>query len=181
MGTSGGYTVEDILVPLGFFACVFGFPLLRREMIHRHTMQRLQLEHGAVRPETPQPLPGIDDAPALALRLPEPHRLYALALLCRLQDAEAAQLDAHTTYLLRQARQEYLPQTLRAYLNVTPAVRANLAAQGHDAESMLREQLETLGRGIDDALRNDRVAAGKLLTQGAFLREVFQDREEVRT
>lgn len=173
--------MEDILVPLGFFACVFGFPLLRREMIHRHTMQRLQLEQGRVRPEVAAlPAATTDEAPALALRLPEPHRLYALALLSRLQDAESAQLDAQTTYLLRQSRQEYLPQTMRAYLDLTPTARASLAAQGHDAERMLGEQLETLGHGIDDALRQDRVAASHLLTQGAFLREVFQEPEAVR-
>lgn len=173
--------MEDILVPLGFFTFLFGFPLLRREMIHRHTMQRLQLEQGRVQPQAAQALPTAtpDEAPALALRLPEPHRLYTLALLSRLQDAQAAQLDPQTAYLLRQARQEYLPQTLRAYLELTPAARATLAAQGHDAERMMQEQLETLGRGIDEALRQDRVAASHLLTQGAFLREVFQERGSV--
>ena len=120
--------MEDILVPLGFFTLVFGFPLVRRELIHRHTIERLRLQHGP--PEAvetaPQPLP--DDAAALALRLPEPHRLYALALLCRLQDAQGASVDARGSFLIRQARFEYLPATLGSYLNVTPAAHAQLRA-----------------------------------------------------
>lgn len=167
--------MEEILIPLGFFACIFGFPLLRREMIHRHLMERLRLQQGtaAALPEQNGPQPD-DDAPALALRLPEPHRLYALALLCRLQDAETANLDAHTQFLIQQARNEYLPDTLRAYLKVTPAVRAHLAAQGYHADHLLHEQLELIVRGIEEALRNDHAAAQHILSQGIFLRDVFQ-------
>lgn len=166
--------MEDILVPLGFFTLVFGFPLVRRELIHRHTIERLRLQHRP--PEAvetaPQPLP--DDAAALALRLPEPHRLYALALLCRLQDAQGASVDARGSFLIRQARFEYLPATLGSYLNVTPAAHAQLRAQGHDPELLLREQLELISRGVEDALRRDHQAAQNVLTQGAFLREVFE-------
>lgn len=170
--------MEEVLVPLGFFSLVFGFPLLRRELIHRHTMEKLRLQHGTPqRNEAPaQPLP--DDAAALALRLPEPHRLFALALLCRLQDVQDTNLDTRASFLIRQARFEYLPATLRSYLKVTPAAQAQLRAQGHDPESLLREQLELISRGVGDALRRDHVAAQSVLTQGAFLREVFEPERE---
>lgn len=163
----------NILFPLLFFAILFGFLLLRRDMRHRHLLERLQLERSA--PSVAQPLPAeAEAAPALALRLPEPHRLYALALLCRLQDLSGARLGSRTSYLVSQTRSEYLPQTLQAYLNLTPAARAHLSSTGQNPESVLREQLELINKGLDDALAADQTAAQQVLTQGAFLRDVFQ-------
>ena len=169
---------EDVLVPLGFFAMVFGFPLLRREMKHRHLMEKLRLEQSQA-PLSPFPLApaGPDDAPALALRLPEPHRLYALAPLCRLQDASPAALDARTQFVLAQTRAEYLPETLRGYLNLTPTAREALRSRGQNPETLLREQLELISKGVDDALAQDDGAARQVLTQGAFLRDVFGEAE----
>ncbi|WP_328774649.1 hypothetical protein [Deinococcus aquaedulcis] len=157
-----------MLVPLFFFASVFGFPLLRRQMIHRHQMERLEREG---RPGAPLALSAgavPDDAPALALRLPEPHRLYALALLCRLEDAPQA-AQGRTLFVLRQARDTYLPETLRAYLHLTPAGRAQLAAQGHSPEALLGEQLALINGAVTEALAHDHAAADRLLTQGRFL------------
>lgn len=176
--------MEDALVALIFFAGLFGFPLARRALIHRHVMERLRAEQGqAARPDATQPetdAPAGDPAPALALRLPEPHRLYALALLCRLEDAPLHTLDPQSAYLVRQARAEYLPGTLRAYLNLTPGARAELRAGGHDPEALLRRQLELVAQGVEDALRRDPASAAHLLTQGHFLGEVFPARETVR-
>ncbi len=167
--------MEHVLVPLGFFALVFGAPLLRREMQHRHLLEKLRLEHTLAQaaPTGAQSTP--DDASALALRLPEPHRLYALALLCRLHDADTASLDARSAFIVRQARSDYLPGTLRAYLNLSAPARAQLQAQGHNPETTLQEQLELISRGVDEALRQDYAAAQRVLTQGAFLRQVFAD------
>lgn len=165
--------MEDILVPLGFFTLVFGFPLVRRELIHRHTMERLKLQHGQPQLTAPMPFPQNEDAAALALRLPEPHRLYALALLCRLHDAQNTSLDARVTFLVHQARQEYLPATLRSYLNLTPASAEHLRQQGHTPETLLQEQLELISQGVSAALRNDQTAAHQALSQGNFLKEVF--------
>nr|WP_255673363.1 hypothetical protein [Deinococcus sp. 14RED07] len=160
------------MVPLFFFASVFSFPLARRAMIHRHNLELLRARSGpaedAAAPGTPP-----DDAPALALRLPEPHRLYALALLCRLQDAPAT-LEPHTRATLGQIRREYLPDTLRSYLNLTPAAREQLRAGGRDPEGLLREQLKHLSRGVDGALRQDHGSASRLLTQGHYLRDRFE-------
>lgn len=176
--------MEDALVALIFFAGLFGFPLARRALIHRHALERLRAEQGqAARPDPTQPeadAPAGDPAPALALRLPEPHRLYALALLCRLEDAPLHTLDPQSAYLVRQARAEYLPGTLRAYLNLTPGARAELRAGGHDPEALLRRQLELVAQGVEDALRRDPASAAHLLTQGHFLGEVFPARETVR-
>ena len=168
--------MEDILVPLFFFASVFGFQLARRAMIHRHRLELLRAQqapaHGTSAPDGPQDSPQ-NDAPALALRLPEPHRLYALALLCRLQDAPPAQ-EPQVRALLGQIRFEYLPDTLRSYLNLTPAAREQLRAGGRDPEGLLREQLEHLSRGVDGTLRQDHGSASRLLTQGHYLRDRFE-------
>lgn len=174
--------MEDVLVPLMFFAGLFGFPLARRALMHRHAMERLRAGQTAppvsALPETGTPAE--DPAPALALRLPEPHRLYALALLCRLEDAPLHTLDPQSAYLVRQARAEYLPGTLRAYLNLTPGARAELRAGGHDPEALLRRQLELVAQGVEDALRRDPASAARLLTQGHFLGEVFPAHETAR-
>lgn len=163
--------MEDTLVPLFFFGAVFGFPLARRAMIHRHRLELLRAQQTPA-PATPGPDGPPDDAPGLALRLPEPHRLYTLALLCRLQDAPAT-LEPHTRATLGQIRREYLPDTLRSYLNLTPAAREQLRAGGRDPERLLREQLEHLSRGVDGALRQDHGSASRLLTQGHYLRDRF--------
>ena len=169
--------MEDIIVPLGFFAIVFGFPLIRREMNHRHHMERLREERALQAAQSVPAAPGahgLDNAPALALRLPEPHRLYALALLCRLEDTPPSHLDARARYLLAQARDEELPATLRAYLGLTPAARQRLAAQGQSPEDLLREQLELISRGVEEAVGRDSAAADRMLAQGHYLRQKFQ-------
>ena len=139
--------MEDILVPLFFFASVFGFPLARRAMIHRHNLELLRARSGpaedAAAPGTPP-----DDAPAT--------------------------LEPHTRATLGQIRREYLPDTLRSYLNLTPAAREQLRAGGRDPEGLLREQLEHLSRGVDGALRQDHGSASRLLTQGHYLRDRFE-------
>ncbi len=166
--------MEEVLVPIFFFGSVLAFPLLRRQMIHRHRLEVWRLE-GLRQPEASAPAAQGDSAAELALGLPEPHRLYALALLCRLHDAlEGESLDAHSSYLIRQARAEYLPATLRAYLNLTAAARARLNERGQSAETLLREQLELINAGVAGALGQNHTAADQLLTQGHFLGERFE-------
>ncbi|CAM3804235.1 hypothetical protein [Deinococcus frigens] len=169
--------MEEVLIPIFFFGSLFAFPLLRRQMIHRHRLELLRQQEAAApaAPAAATDSAATDSAAELALRLPEPHRLYALALLCRLQDAlNREALDAHSAFVIRQARSEYLPATLRAYLNLTPASRSRLSAQGQDAEKMLREQLELISGGVADALGQDYAPADRLLTQGHFLGERFE-------
>lgn len=165
---------ETNLVPLLFFASMFAFPLLRRHLIHRHQMERLTVERSPAQPFRETPV-STDDAPALALRLPEPHRRYALALLCRLQDAPYDQLDGRRQFLLRQARLDYMPATLHAYLNLTPSARAQLQERGQSPEGHLHDQLSAITQGISEALGLDHTAARHLLDQGQFLHERFGD------
>ncbi len=108
------------------------------------------------------------------LRLPEPARSRAWALLCSLHDAlREVPGDARTSFLLQQTRDQYLPDTVSAYLHLTPAARAQLEAQGQPPETLLLEQLSLIEGGVAEVLRHDHAAADRLLTQGRFLRERF--------
>ena len=117
-----------------------------------------------------------DPLEALILRLPEPARAHAWTLLCAVADAQREeQTDARTAYLLVQTRAAYLPDTLRAYLQLTDGARRTLAAQGQPADLLLAEQLRLMEDGVREALRHDHATADRLLTQGRFLRERFGD------
>lgn len=120
--------------------------------------------------------PVLEATETLILRLPPAQRERAWAILCAAVDAGAAPgiLDARTAYLLTETRRSYLPETLRAYLNLTPGARERLAAQGQPAETLLLEQLALIEDGVRQALRHDHAAADRLLAQGRFLRERFQ-------
>lgn len=112
---------------------------------------------------------------ALTLRLPEPARTEAWALLCLLQDAaprlpERAPAERH---LLTQTRERYLPETLEAYLALSPQAAAELRARGHDPQGQLLEQVRAMQAGVDAALGQDRQAADRLLTQGHFVQDRF--------
>ncbi|GGO21487.1 hypothetical protein [Deinococcus humi] len=116
------------------------------------------------------------DAPeSLALRLPEPARTQAWTLLCMVIDArkDGVDSDNRTAYLLTQTREAYLPDTLRAYLNLTDGARRTLESQGQPPETLLTEQLGLLEDGVREALRHDHATADRLLSQGRFLRERF--------
>lgn len=128
-------------------------------------------------PAAAAPLPRTQaDAPeSLALRLPEPARTQAWGLLCTVIDAHRAGVDgdSRTAYLLSQTRETYLPDTLRAYLNLTEGARRTLESQGQPPETLLTEQLGLLEDGVREALRHDHATADRLLSQGRFLRERF--------
>lgn len=126
-------------------------------------------------PSTPAlPGAGSNGLEALILRLPEPARTHAWTLLCAVADAQREeQTDARTAYLLAQTRATYLPDTLRAYLQLTDGARRTLAAQGQPADLLLAEQLRLMEDGVREALRHDHATADRLLTQGRFLRERF--------
>lgn len=178
--------MEAALIILAFFGSVFGGAALITSIAGRQKVQVLRekrLLAEAQRPAAlPAPVPADPNAaPVLALRLPEPQRSAALDLLRRLTDAPDT-LDARSTYLLRQTQAEYLPETLRAYLDLPESARQHLAAQGMSPETLLTEQLQLIHQGVQDALRLDHAAADRVLTQGRFLRERFQssDAGEVR-
>ncbi|CAM3641264.1 hypothetical protein [Deinococcus frigens] len=121
------------------------------------------------------PRPQADAPESLALRLPEPARTQAWKLLCMVTDArkDGVDGDTRTAYLLSQTREAYLPDTLRAYLNLTDGARRTLESQGQPPETLLSEQLGLLEDGVREALRHDHATADRLLSQGHFLRERF--------
>jgi hypothetical protein len=127
----------------------------------------------AARPALPRPQ--VDAPESLALRLPEPARTQAWALLCTVTDAHRTGVgdDTRTAYLIAQTREAYLPDTLRAYLNLTDGARRTLESQGQPPEILLTEQLGLLEDGVREALRHDHATADRLLSQGRFLRERF--------
>lgn len=175
-----------VLIVLVVFGSIFGGSALIASITGQNKLRILQekraiaeLELAATRP-TPLPAPTPGDphaAPVLALKLPEPQRSQALALLCQVQDVPAG-LDARSAYLIKQTQADYLPQTLRAYLDLTDGARQRLAAQGMDAQALLSEQLDLIAQGVREALRLDHAAADRMLTQGRFLRERFQGESE---
>lgn len=170
--------MEEALTTLAMFGSIFGGVALMTYVSGRQKIALLRekrLYAEAQRPALP-PAPAPADphaAPVLALRLPEPQRTRALRLLCQLADAPA-DLDPRSAYLVRQTQAEYLPATLRAYLDLGGGARQRLLAQGLTPETLLTEQLGLIEQGLEDALRLDHAAADRVLTQGRFLRERFQ-------
>lgn len=119
---------------------------------------------------------------SLILRLPEPERGRAWALLCLLTDSlrDRAAHSPEALYLLTQTLESYLPDSLRAYLDLTPGARQTLSSQGQRAEDVLREHLDLMESGVREALRQDSRVADRLLTQTHFLQQRFGQRRELR-
>jgi len=178
--------MEAVPILMVIFGGVFGGIALITRVDGQNKLRILQEKRAiaelgqAPAPPAPLPAPTPADphaAPVLALQLPEPQRSQALDLLCQIQDAPRA-LDARSSYLVKQTQADYLPQTLRAYLDLTDGARQRLAAQGMDAQTLLSEQLDLMNRGVQEALKLDHAAADRMLTQGRFLRERFQSTAE---
>ncbi|SMB91360.1 hypothetical protein [Deinococcus hopiensis] len=169
---------EAVLIILATFGSIFGGVMGIIHVSGRNRIQVLRekrLLAEAQRPLLPPAVPVADPhaAPVLALQLPEPQRSAALALLSRLADAPAS-LDARSRYIIAQTQGEYLPETLRGYVNLQGGARRQLEAQGLNPEALLGEQLALMDQGVQDALRLDHEAADRVLTQGRFLRERFR-------
>ncbi|WP_161883912.1 hypothetical protein [Deinococcus alpinitundrae] len=180
--------MEAVPILMVIFGGVFGGIALITRVDGQNKLRILQEKRAiaelgqAAPPPAPLPAPTTTPAdphaaPVLALQLPEPQRSQALALLCQIQDAPRS-LDARSSYLVKQTQADYLPQTLRAYLDLTDGARQRLAAQGMDAQTLLSEQLALMDGGVREALKLDHAAADRMLTQGRFLRERFQNPAE---
>ncbi|THF70043.1 hypothetical protein E7T06_09045 [Deinococcus sp. Arct2-2] len=133
----------------------------------------------AALPNAQASAPAPDAPETLMVRLPADARARAWALLCTVADAQkgTGNADTRTAYLLRQTRESYLPDTLRAYLGLTDGARRALEAQGQSPDTLLAEQIVLMEDGVREALRHDHAAADRLLTQGRFLRERFGSTE----
>lgn len=112
----------------------------------------------------------------MMLLLPEPMRTETWQLLCLLHDHQYTP-DAHTRSLVQQVQNDYLHETLKAYLALTPIAKQQLLSQGKPAEHLLQEQIHLMQKGITEALQHDHVLADQLLTQGRFLRDRFHSNE----
>lgn len=174
--------MEAIPILLIIFGSVFGLPVILKILNDKHKMDKLKLELEAKKIAQLQPSETTpaqlqiesNDAAAMALKLPEPQRMYALALLCRLEDAEQGELDAKAKFTVAETQTQYLPETLQSYLALTPQAKTRLAGQGTPAEDLLQQQLHDIQAGVDAAIQQDHKSAQRLLTQGSFLREKFR-------
>jgi hypothetical protein len=78
------------------------------------------------------------------------------------------------SYSLRETRARYLPDTLRAYLDIPPSLRAERDASGRTPDELLIAQLDHLERATAQRLR-ELAARGTegIAANGAFLTERF--------
>ena len=78
------------------------------------------------------------------------------------------------SYALRETRARYLPDTLRAYLDVPPSMRAERDATGRTPDELLLAQLDHLERATAQRLRElTSNATAAIAANGAFLAERF--------
>src|SRR5271170_5463913 len=87
--------------------------------------------------------------------------------------ANAGVVD-EASFSLRETRARYLPDTLRAYLDVPPSLRAERDAAGRTPDELLVAQLDHLERATAARLRE--LAARRtegIAANGAFLTERF--------
>lgn len=106
---------------------------------------------------------------AQAWALPQSQRTHALCLLSALKDLPSG-LDMHTEIRLRQIRDEYLPETLSAYLSLPPALRAQHEAELSDALTRLEENANELVTVANPVL--------KWQVQRRFLESRFEEGEK---
>ena len=121
----------------------------------------------------------------LTLELPDPQRQQVYQLLCLVNDALTSgryNHDQRTQFLLQQTLDTYLPDTLRAYLELTPGAAQKLDNAGQPARQLLTEQLTLMTSGVEQAMKRDHAAADRLLSHGNFLRERFGEvqRDELK-
>lgn len=83
-------------------------------------------------------------------------------------------LDVYAVVSIRGIIGDYLPTTLRSYLNLDPRLTDQVGPSGRTPRAALREQLDALAGAADDLLRAAREHdVDALFTQGNFLRTKF--------
>jgi hypothetical protein len=83
-------------------------------------------------------------------------------------------LDIHAVVSIEGILNDYLPTTLRTYLNLDPSVVDVVRPSGRTPRASLLEQLDSLWLAAADLLQATRAQdADALLTQGSFLRTKF--------
>lgn len=88
--------------------------------------------------------------------------------------ADDGELDVYAVVSINGIVTDYLPTTLRAYLNLDPALTERPGPSGRTPRAALREQLDGLSAAADDLLHAARAHdVDALFTQGNFLRTKF--------
>jgi hypothetical protein len=83
-------------------------------------------------------------------------------------------LDVYAVVQINGIVDDYLPTTLRAYLNLDPSVTDQPGPSGRTPREALREQLESLIAAADELFAAARAHdVDALFTQGSFLRTKF--------
>ncbi|MGI8678808.1 MAG: hypothetical protein ACR2LX_09010 [Jatrophihabitans sp.] len=88
--------------------------------------------------------------------------------------ASERELDIYAVVSINGIIKDYLPTTLRTYLNLDPGLTERVGPSGRTPRSGLREQLDALSSAADDLLRAAQAHdVDALSTQGNFLRTKF--------
>jgi hypothetical protein len=83
-------------------------------------------------------------------------------------------LDVYAVVQINGIAGDYLPTTLRTYINLDPELTERVGPSGRTPRAALREQLEALRSAADDLLRAAQEHdVDALYTQGSFLRTKF--------
>ena len=83
-------------------------------------------------------------------------------------------LDVYAVVQINGIVDDYLPTTLRAYLNLDPSITDQPGPSGRTPRAALREQLESLSAAAHELLEATRAHdVDALFTQGSFLRTKF--------
>jgi hypothetical protein len=83
-------------------------------------------------------------------------------------------LDVYAIVSINGIVGDYLPTTLRTYLNLDPAVAERPGPSGRTPRAALREQVESLAQAADELLKATQAHdADRLFSQGNFLRTKF--------
>jgi hypothetical protein len=84
------------------------------------------------------------------------------------------ELDVYAVVSINGIVGDYLPTTLRTYLNLDPSLTEQVGPSGRTPRAALREQVDALAAAADDLLAATRAHdVDALFTQGNFLRTKF--------
>lgn len=88
--------------------------------------------------------------------------------------ADDRALDIHAVVSVNGIIGDYLPTTLRSYLNLDPRITDQVGPSGRSPRAALREQLDALAAAADELLTATREHdVDALFSQGNFLRTKF--------
>jgi hypothetical protein len=118
------------------------------------------------------------------MRVPDEAAQRVSRIEALLDEAERVLAQSNVTdeaaFSLRETRARYLPDTLRAYLDIPPSLRGERDAAGRTPDELLIAQLDHLERATAQRLR-DVAARGTdgIAANGAFLTERFGPAERL--